>query len=202
MAEIVEKLETINEQVETIKDKVETLKEQAEMIQDTVNMVSGENVQVVAQVKEIAESKIEEGAKKVAEVVAPVATQIVSELKDENLSKFIKLLTDDANFVNRIEQSIKNILQDGKVDHDDVPELVFIIMDAYNTVAKSQVSMNEIPEFVNCVFNYIADKFNLMPKEERQRMSRLITSSVKLALMAPPINNAVKTSFSCLPCFK
>lgn len=185
-----------------VKDKIENIVEQATVIQDTVNMVSGENIQVVEQVKEIAETKIEEVAVKVAEVVAPVAVKVVDELKDENLSKFIKLLTDDATFINRIEQSIKTILQDGKVDHDDVPELVFIIMDAYNTTAKSQVSMNEIPEFVNCVFNYIADKFNLMPKEERQRIARLITSSVKLALMAPPINNAVKTSFSCLPCFK
>lgn len=148
--------------------------------------------------------KVEEVADKIADKVIEVAkleiakvievTKVeVAELEpviNENINKILLLLLDDPEFVNKIETSIKNILADNKVDYTDIPEFVFLIMDAYNSIGKVKLTEEEIPEFVKCVFNYIVDKYKLLTQDNRKKYEIMILSSVKLALMVPKLLKA------------
>ena len=84
----------------------------------------------VTQVKEVVESTS----------VNVDSTLAVRTLQNPIVDKIVAELTNDPKFLSRVEESVKKMLQDGKLDSSDVPELVFLIMDTYNTVGNVRVS--------------------------------------------------------------
>ena len=74
--------------------------------------------------------------------------------KDKNLSDMVKLIVDDPVFIAKVESSVKNILKDGKVDQTDIPEFVFLIMEAYNTLPKARLTKDELPPHVHIYDTY------------------------------------------------
>ena len=169
-----------------------------------MSQVSDLKIRVVDESKEVqlseVEAKVEEIKAKVEDVKAKVNDVAVETLnkvvkndivQDVNVRKMVELLVNDANFLKRVEDTIKNILSDGKVDEKDVPEFVFLIMDSYNTLSKTSLTRDELPTFVKTVFDFVVTKFNLLKDEDRLKIESMVSSSVKLALMVPAINNAV-----------
>ena len=73
-------------------------------------------------------------------------------------------------------------------------------MEAYNSLPKAKLTKEEIPEFISCVYNYLVDKYNLIPEEERSKYESLIVSSIKLVLMNPQLENLSKWKCYCLIC--
>ena len=105
--------------------------------------------------------------------------------------KMIRLIVDDSAFIDKVEKSIKNILDDGKVDELDIPEFIFLIMETYNSLPEAILEKEEISEFISCIFNYLVEKYNLIPLEEEQRFKyeKMLVSSIKLVLMVPKFKN-------------
>jgi hypothetical protein len=85
------------------------------------------------------------------------------------------------------------MLQDGKLDSTDVPELVFLIMDTYNTVGNVRVSKELLEEFVKQVFKFIVEKYKLLPQDKMAEYESMIVSSVKLVLLTPSIDSTLKS---------
>lgn len=143
-----------------------------------------------------------ETVQKAKEAISETGVKImgtVSEVfKDKHLSGMVKLIVDDPVFIAKVESSVKNILKDGKVDETDIPEFIFLIIEAYNTLPKARLTKEEIPEFVSCVYNYLVEKYNLIPKDERGKYESLVASSVKLLLMTPQLQ--LPANWKC-PCW-
>ena len=76
------------------------------------------------------------------------STLAVRTLQNPIVDKIVAELTNDPKFLSRVDESVKKMLQDGKLDSSDVPELVFLIMDTYNTVGNVRVSKELLEEFV------------------------------------------------------
>lgn len=106
----------------------------------------------------------------------------------------VKLIIDDPIFITKVENSIKSIVKDNKVDQSDIPEFVFLIMEAYNSLPKAKLTKEEIPKFISCVYNYF------IPEEERSKHESLIVSSIKLVLMNPQLKITTNRAFRCLIC--
>ena len=109
-------------------------------------------------------------------------------------NEMIKLIIDDPIFITKVENSIKSIVKDNKVEQSDIPEFVFLIMEAYNSLPKAKLTKEEIPEFISCVYNYF------IPEEERAKHESLIASSIKLVLMNPQLKIITNRAFRCLIC--
>ena len=109
-------------------------------------------------------------------------------------NEMIKLIIDDPIFITKVENSIKSIVKDNKVEQSDIPEFVFLIMEAYNSLPKAKLTKEEIPEFIYCVYNYF------IPEEERSKHKSLIVSSIKLVLMNPQLKIISNRKFRCLIC--
>ena len=109
-------------------------------------------------------------------------------------NEMIKLIIDDPIFITKVENSIKSIVKDNKVEQSDIPEFVFLIMEAYNSLPKAKLTKEEIPEFIYCVYNYF------IPEEERSKHKSLIVSSIKLVLMNPQLKIITNRKFRCLIC--
>ena len=112
----------------------------------------------------------------------------------------VKLILDDPIFIDKIETSVKSIIKDNKVEQTDIPEFVFLIMEAYNSLPKAKLTKKEIPEFISCVYNYLVDKYNLIPNEEKNKYKNLVVSSIKLVLMTHQLKFSTNHKFHCLIC--
>lgn len=106
----------------------------------------------------------------------------------------VKLILDDPIFITKVENSIKSIVKDNKVEQSDIPEFVFLIMEAYNSLPKAKLTKEEIPEFISYVYNYF------IPEEERPKYETLVASSIKLVLMTPQLKITSNRKFRCLIC--
>ena len=166
-------------------------------VKETVSEVA---TSLATDVKEKVESNeiVQKSKEAAAEIGVKIMGTVSEVFKDKHLSDMIKLIVDDPVFIAKVESSVKNILKDGKVDQTDIPEFVFLIMEAYNTLPKARLTKDELPEFVSCVFNYLVDKYNLIPKDERTKYEVLVASSVKLVLMAPQLQ--IPSNWKC-PCW-
>ena len=112
------------------------------------------------------------------------------------------LLSADPKFIERVDQSIKNIMKDGKVDQYDVPEIVFIITDAYNQMSRFRLTSEDLPKLFKMIYSFIVDKLNLIPEDKKPEFERLVDSALKLVMMQPVVNQAVTSCFSKIfPCF-
>ena len=121
------------------------------------------------------------------------STLAVRTLQNPIVDKIVAELTNDPKFLSRVDESVKKMLQDGKLDSSDVPELVFLIMDTYNTVGNVRVSKELLEEFVKQVFKFIVEKYNLLPQDKMTEYESMIVSSVKLVLLTPSVDSVLKS---------
>ena len=122
----------------------------------------------------------------------------VSEVfNNKNLHTMIALILDDPLFIDKVGQSIKNILNDGRVDESDIPEFIFLIMEAYNSLPEARLSKEEMPVFISCIFNYLVEKYNLIPLEQRDKYEKMVVSSIKLVLMMPQFKTITRWVCPC-----
>lgn len=111
------------------------------------------------------------------------------------------ILSADPKFISRLETSINNIMKDGKVDQYDVPEIVFIITDAYNQMSSLRLSSDDLPKLFKMIYSFIIEKLNLIPEDKKPEFERLVDSALKLVMMQPIINQAVTSCFAKIfPC--
>jgi hypothetical protein len=112
------------------------------------------------------------------------------------------ILSADPKFISRLETSINNIMKDGKVDQYDVPEIVFIITDAYNQMSTLRLSSEDLPKLFKMIYSFIIDKLNLIPEDKKPEFERLVDSALKLVMMQPVVNQVVTSCFAKIfPCF-
>ena len=119
---------------------------------------------------------------------------ILEVFSNNYVNEMIKLILDDPIFITKVENSIKSIVKDNKVEQSDIPEFVFLIMEAYNSLPKAKLTKEEIPQFISCVYNYF------IPEETGAKHESLIASSIKLVLMTPQLKITTNRAFRCLIC--
>jgi hypothetical protein len=109
------------------------------------------------------------------------------------LTKIVSDLTNDPKFLARIDESVKKMLADGKLDATDIPEIVYLIMDAYNTIGSIKVTKDDLGSFVKLIFKFVVDKYNLLPSDKFAEYELMLMSSVKLVLLTPQVDSSVKS---------
>ena len=91
-----------------------------------------------------------------------------------------------------IDQSIKEIMKDGKIDEYDVPEIILMITEL---MTDKKLSADDWSDQVSQLYDYIMEHYKLSPTDEKQKQNfrRLFDLSVRLAQMQPNF----KTCTSC-----
>ena len=94
------------------------------------------------------------------------------------------------NKFDMIDESVKKMLSDGKIDASDIPELVLLV----TKLSASEIVPRRTEEFaeqIDQLYVFIMNKYSLYPKnrEERLLFDKLFKSSVKLVLYQPILRN-------------
>ncbi len=109
--------------------------------------------------------------------------------------------TNIVSFHLRIDKAVKSIMKDGKVDKNDIPEIVLLITELLGSTS-TKLTSEEMANYINDMYNYIMTHYNLFPADDEQKASFkvLFDLCVKLALFEPnlqKIKNSVKSCFNC-----
>jgi hypothetical protein len=109
-------------------------------------------------------------------------------------------LTKNVSFLQKIDETVKSIMKDGKVDQFDIPEIMLLITELITTSEKSKITMEQIENSITTLYQYIMTHYKLFPEDPAQKESfeRLFDMCVKLIIFQPKVNKSCKSIFPCL----
>ena len=109
-------------------------------------------------------------------------------------------LTKNVNFLQQIDTTVKSIMKDGKIDQFDIPEIMLLITELITTSEKKKVTIEQLENSIDTLYEYIMTHYNLFPEDETQRESfkKLFEVSVKLIMVQPKVKKGCKSIFPCL----
>jgi hypothetical protein len=110
------------------------------------------------------------------------------------------VLSKNVSFLQKIDTTVKNIMKDGKIDHFDIPEIMLLITELITTSENSKVSIDEMENSINSLYDYIMTHYKLFPEDPVQKESfdRLFKMCVKLIIFQPKVIKSCKKIFPCL----
>ncbi len=109
-------------------------------------------------------------------------------------------LTKNVSFLQKIDETVKNIMKDGKIDQFDIPEIMLLITELITTSEKSKVTIEQLENSIDKLYAYIMTHYKLIPEDPVQKESfdRLFKMCVKLIIFQPKVIKSCKTIFPCL----
>jgi hypothetical protein len=137
----------------------------------------------------------------VPEVVVAVPVAVPAPV-DKDVEALFKAITTDSSFLARVKISVDKIMQDGKVDQYDIPEIVFVISETVNSLPSFQVTSEVVPVLIKMLYNFIVDTYNLVPADKKADFERMVDSSLRLLMMQPKIKEGLNGCFAFLSCKK
>jgi hypothetical protein len=123
------------------------------------------------------------------------------------LNSILTTLLSTRSYFDKIEQTFKDIVQDNKIDANDVPKIMILLVDLYTTLKKTKITFNKelCGEVIKTVFTVIV-KEKIIPVTDKEKellhcIYDIIESSVQLAQMSDSDNKG--GLLECLrKCFK
>ncbi len=103
---------------------------------------------------------------------------------------FVHTFKMDVKFLKRVDESVKTIMKDGKIDQNDIPELVLLITDLSKT---KKMTTEDFEKSAQELFDYIMDHYN--QETNREQFQKTFNMSIKLVLAVP---NLKKSCQGCL----
>jgi hypothetical protein len=120
----------------------------------------------------------------------------------QSVEEVFKILSVDDKFIARVKTSLDIIMKDDKIDQFDIPELVFLITDAYNETTNLHLSYEDLPILIKMLYNFIIEKFNLIPEDKRADFEKLVDVAIKLVMLQPKVKQQVTGCLGWLGCLK
>jgi len=104
------------------------------------------------------------------------------------------------DMLNTIDNSIKNIMRDNKIDQNDIPEIILLITTLMSTNTNNKLSYTDLQIKIEELYEYIMTHYNLYPNDPVQRDSfnRLFQVCIKLVMFQPIVQEKCKKMFKCL----
>jgi len=110
--------------------------------------------------------------------------------------------TKNIDFITTINTSVKAMMADGKIDKNDLPQMVLLITTLISSSGQSKtpITMQQLEESINSLYNYIMSHYNLFPEDDTQKaeFKAMFDMCVKLALFQPNVMKSAKKLFPCL----
>lgn len=119
---------------------------------------------------------------------------------DKDVEALFKAITTDSSFLARVKISVDKIMHDGKVDQYDIPEIVFVISETVNSLPSFQLTSEVVPVLIKMLYNFIVDKYNLVPEDKKADFERMVDSSLRLLMLQPKIKEGLNRCFAFLSC--
>ena len=114
-----------------------------------------------------------------------------------NIQDIFNVLSTDNKVISSLEASLDNIMKDGVINQYDIPELIFMISSLLNSTNKLKISSDNYKVLIKMLYNFIINKYNLIPEINRPDFERLTDMAIRLVLLQPKITKTFNNIFSC-----
>ena len=115
------------------------------------------------------------------------------------MSELIKIVTnmliDDKDFMTTIETKLKEVMKDGKINKNDIPHIMVIIVKCTNSLKTFNLTYNELFEILEEVVLFILNHFNVISESDLNEIKPMIHSCVELIMLQPNVTNCLSSSW-------
>ena len=118
------------------------------------------------------------------------------------MSNVLEMLIDDKDFMSAIEERILSVMQDGKIDAMDIPDITLLVIECTSNFKKFNLTLEELPELLNEILTYVFKKYDVVPDDQEEKFLNMINTVVKLVLLQPYVKKGIKKIISKLSCCK
>ncbi len=114
-----------------------------------------------------------------------------------NIQDIFTVLSTDVKVISALEASLDTIMKDGVINQYDIPEFIFMISSLLNSTDKLKISSDNYGLLIKMLYNFIVNKYNLIPEINRPDFERLTDMAIKLVLLQPKVTKTFNNIFSC-----
>ncbi len=111
-------------------------------------------------------------------------------------------LIDDPTFLKIIETKLKSIMNDGKIDKKDIPDIMILVVYCTNNLKKFNLKYDELGEVLEETIMYILNHFKVIPDEQKEEFKVMTNSMVQLVMMQPKVKSILSSIWKFLTCSK
>jgi hypothetical protein len=111
-------------------------------------------------------------------------------------------LIDDPTFLKIVETKIKSIMNDGKIDKKDIPDILILVVYCTNNLKKFNLSYNELGEVLEDTIMYLLNHFNAIPEDSKEEFKAMTNSMVQLVMMQPRVKSCFSSLWKFITCQK
>ena len=109
----------------------------------------------------------------------------------------INALIEQQVFKDKLKLHLDNIMDDGKITQNDLPDLVLFLVECYNSISNLKLSYNEIPVFLRKLMKKIIRTNNIIPENQEDIFLNLTDTAIKLVMIQPKIKKFCLQKFLC-----
>jgi len=109
----------------------------------------------------------------------------IIELKNNKIiADSVKLLIDDKVFLNSCENNFAKIFEDGKIDGDDIPLIINLVLMVYKNHTKININKNNMKGVFMLLIITLIDKFKGKSPIDSDMIMMLLEPQIDLLLMS------------------
>jgi hypothetical protein len=113
---------------------------------------------------------------------------------------FAKIINNE-EFIRIIDEQINNIMKNKTIDHNDIPSIIYIIVETINHINTFSITINDddIKKLILLIIDFIMSKYSIIPSENNKEMyDNIINLSIKLLMFEFKLNKQYIFNFTDL----
>ena len=113
---------------------------------------------------------------------------------------FAKIINND-EFICKIDEHINNIMKDKVIDHNDIPSIIYIIVETINNINHFSITINndDVKKLILLIIEFIMSKYSIEPSGTNIELyNNIIDFSIKLLTIELKLNKQYTLKFTDL----
>ena len=108
----------------------------------------------------------------------------IDDLKNNKLiADSVKLIIEDKEFMDKCEANFNKIFEDGKIDGDDIPLIINLVLTVYKNHTKIKINKNNMKDVFMLLIMTLVDKFKGESPIDTSTIMMLLEPQIDLLFM-------------------
>ena len=92
---------------------------------------------------------------------------------------FAKIIHND-EFIRIIDEQVNNIMKDKTIDHNDIPSIIYIIVETINHINAFSITINDddVKKLILLIIEFIMSKYSIIPSENNKELYEVIKTAI------------------------
>ena len=113
---------------------------------------------------------------------------------------FAKIIHNE-EFIRIIDEQVNNIMKDKTIDHNDIPSIIYIIVETITHINTFSITINndDVKKLILLIIEFIMSKYSIIPSENNKELyNNIINLSIKLLMFEFKLNKQYIFKFTDL----